>query len=70
MSKEQIESGMEYIESPEELNLNFDLIDFEEIESVSIEEVENVKVYDLEIKNNHTYQVDGLGLVHNGGGKL
>jgi intein/homing endonuclease len=67
--KESIESGTEWIEDPVDLNLIIDELDFEDIEDISVEKLENQKVYDLEIENQHNYLVDGLGIVHNGGGK-
>ncbi len=67
--KENIESGTEWIEDPVDLNLDIDKLRFESIEDLSIEEMNNQKVYDLEVENQHNYIVDGLGLVHNGGGK-
>lgn len=67
--KENIESGTEWIEDPVDLNLLIDELEFENIEDISIEKLENQKVYDLEIENLHNYIVDGLGIVHNGGGK-
>lgn len=67
--KENIESGTEWIEDPVDLNLDIDKLRFESIEDLSIEEMNNQIVYDLEVENQHNYIVDGLGLVHNGGGK-
>lgn len=64
-----IESGTFWIEDPIDLNLLVDNLDFEEIVDLSIEKIENSKVYDLEVENQHNYIVDGLGIVHNGGGK-
>jgi intein/homing endonuclease len=64
-----IESGMSWIEDPTELNLKIDELQFEKIESISVEELKSENVYDLEIDTNHNYIVDGLGIVHNGGGK-
>jgi intein/homing endonuclease len=64
-----IESGMSWIEDPTELNLKIDELQFEKIESISLEELKSENVYDLEIDTNHNYIVDGLGIVHNGGGK-
>lgn len=64
-----IESGMSWIEDPTELNLKIDELQFEKIESISVEELKSENVYDLEIDANHNYIVDGLGIVHNGGGK-
>jgi hypothetical protein len=67
--KENIESGTEWIEDPVDLNLIIDNLDFEGIEDISINKIENQNVHDLEIENQHNYIVDGLGIVHNGGGK-
>lgn len=67
--RESIESGTEWIEDPIDLNLNIDSLDFEDIEELSIEKLKNQKVYDLEVENQHNYIVEGLGIVHNGGGK-
>ena len=64
-----IESGTSWIEEPVDLNLLVDNLDFEEIVDLSIEQIDNLKVYDLEVENQHNYIVDGLGIVHNGGGK-
>lgn len=64
-----VESGMEYLESIEDLGLKLDNIRFESIIDISKSKKEDIKVYDLEIEDNHNYQVDGLGIVHNGGGK-
>jgi len=64
-----IESGTTYIESPFELELNVDSLNFEDIEDISLENGSNEKVYDLEVENQHNYLVDGLGFAHNGGGK-
>jgi len=64
-----IESGMSWIEDPTELNLKIDELQFEKIESISVEELKSENVYDLEIDANYNYIVDGLGIVHNGGGK-
>ena len=66
---QNIESGMEWIEDPVDLNLMIDRLEFENIERITVEKLENQKVYDLEIENQHNYIVDGLGIVHNGGGK-
>ena len=66
---ENIESGMEWIEDPFELNLMIDKLEFENIQKITVEILENQKVYDLEIENQHNYIVDGIGIVHNGGGK-
>lgn len=65
----EIESGTSWIEDPADLNLNIDNLKFESVEDVSIESLENEKVYDLEVSEQHNYIVDGLGMVHNGGGK-
>lgn len=65
----QIESGMSWIEDPTDLNLIIDNLYFENIEELSIEKVERELVYDLDIDTQHNYIVDGLGMVHNGGGK-
>lgn len=67
--RDVIESGTEWIEDPVDLNLDIDNLRFENIEDLTIEEIKNQKVYDLEVENQHNYIVDGLGLVHNGGGK-
>lgn len=64
-----IESGTFWIEDPVDLNLMIDNLEFEEIVDVSFEKIDNLKVYDLEIENQHNYVVDNLGIVHNGGGK-
>lgn len=64
-----IESGAFWIEDPMDLNLLVDNLEFEEIVDLSIENIDKLKVYDLEIENQHNYIVDGLGIVHNGGGK-
>lgn len=66
---ENIESGTEWIEDPVDLNLMIDELEFENIQKITVEKLENQKVYDLEIENQHNYIVDGLGIVHNGGGK-
>ncbi len=66
---ESIEGGSEWIEDPVDLNLVLDKLKFQSIESIEIQTLENQKVYDLEVENQHNYIVDGLGLVHNGGGK-
>ena len=65
---EPVESGTEYIESPENLKIDLDKIDIVDIENVTVEKKESVNVHDLEVDNLHNYQVKGLGLVHNGGG--
>lgn len=65
----EIESGMSWIEGPIDLNLLIDKLDFEEIEELSVEKVESELVYDLEVDTQHNYIVEGLGMVHNGGGK-
>jgi intein/homing endonuclease len=65
----EIESGMSWIEDPTELKLIIDNLKFEDIEDLSIEKVEKEMVYDLEVDTQHNYIVDGLGIVHNGGGK-
>lgn len=67
--RKNIESGTEWIEDPVDLGLIIDNLDFEDIEDISQEKLENQKVYDLEVENQHNYFVDGLGIVHNGGGK-
>lgn len=64
-----IESGTEWIEDPVDLNLKIDQLRFESIEDLTVEILENKKVYDLEVENQHNYVVEGLGIVHNGGGK-
>jgi intein/homing endonuclease len=64
-----IESGMSWIEDPTELGLKIEELQFQKIESISVEELKSENVYDLEIERNHNYIVDGLGIVHNGGGK-
>jgi hypothetical protein len=64
-----IESGTFWIEDPTDLGLNLDRLDFERIDSLSIEVKDEVKVYDIEVEDQHNYVVDGLGIVHNGGGK-
>lgn len=64
-----IESGTFWIEDPVDLDLLIDNLEFEEVLDVSVEKIENLKVYDLEVENQHNYIVDGLGIVHNGGGK-
>lgn len=65
----EIESGMSWIEDPIDLNLIIDNLDFEDIEDLSVEKVEKELVYDLEVDTQHNYIVEGLGMVHNGGGK-
>lgn len=65
----EIESGTSWIEDPIDLNLIIDNLKFEEIEDLSVEKVEKELVYDLEVDTQHNYIVDGLGMVHNGGGK-
>lgn len=65
----KVESGMSWIEDPIDLNLLIDKLDFEEIEELSVEKVEKELVYDLEVDTQHNYIVEGLGIVHNGGGK-
>lgn len=65
----EIESGMSWIEDPVDLNLIIDNLSFEDIEDIENESVKNEKVYDLEVDTQHNYIVDGLGIVHNGGGK-
>jgi intein/homing endonuclease len=67
--KNMIESGTFGIEDPIDLNLLIDNLEFEEIVDLSIENRHEIKVYDLEVENQHNYIVDGLGIVHNGGGK-
>jgi intein/homing endonuclease len=67
--KENIESGTEWIEDPVDLNLKIDNLDFEDIEEVYSEVLNEQKVYDLVVDKQHNYIVDGLGIVHNGGGK-
>lgn len=64
-----IESGTSWIEDPIDLNLLIDSLNFEEVEDITLEKLENTKVYDLEIETQHNYIVEGLGIVHNGGGK-
>lgn len=64
-----IESGTTWIEDPSDLGLKIDSLSFEDVIEVSREKHEEVKVYDLEVDTQHNYLVDGLGLVHNGGGK-
>ena len=64
-----IESGMSWIEDPIDLNLIIENLKFEDIEDLSVEKVEKKLVYDLEVDTQHNYIVDGLGIVHNGGGK-
>jgi intein/homing endonuclease len=64
-----IESGTSWIEDPIDLNLLIDSLNFEEVEDITLEKLENTKVYDLEVETQHNYIVDGLGIVHNGGGK-
>lgn len=64
-----IESGMSWIEDPIDLNLIIENLKFEDIEDLSVEKVEKELVYDLEVDTQHNYIVDGLGIVHNGGGK-
>ena len=66
----QIESGTEFLESIEELKLDFENIKFESVLDVSKTNIKNTKVYDLEVSENHNYHVGDLGIVHNGGGKL
>lgn len=66
----QIESGTEYLESIEDLMLDLDKIEFQDVLSISNKKISKTKVYDLEIKDNHNYHVNGLGIVHNGGGRL
>jgi intein/homing endonuclease len=65
----EIESGMSWIEDPIDLNLIIDNLKFEDIEDLSVEKVEKELVYDLEVDTQHNYIVEGLGMVHNGGGK-
>lgn len=65
----EIESGMSWIEDPIDLNLVIENLKFEDIEDLSVEKVEKELVYDLEVDTQHNYIVDGLGIVHNGGGK-
>jgi intein/homing endonuclease len=65
----KIESGTSWIEDPIDLNLIIDSLNFEDIEDLSILNIEKEKVYDLEVENQHNYIVEGLGMVHNGGGK-
>jgi intein/homing endonuclease len=67
--RDVIESGTEWIEDPIDLKLDIDKLRFESVEELTIEEIVNQKVYDLEVENQHNYIVDGLGIVHNGGGK-
>ncbi len=67
--RENIESGTEWIEDPSDLNLDLDSLNFESIDDLSIEQVDNQVVHDLEVDTQHNYIVDGLGIVHNGGGK-
>jgi intein/homing endonuclease len=65
----EIESGMSWIEDPIDLKLIIDNLKFEDIEELSVEKVEKELVYDLEVDTQHNYIVEGLGMVHNGGGK-
>ncbi len=65
----EIESGMSWIEDPIDLKLIIDNLKFEDIEDLSVEKVEKELVYDLEVDTQHNYIVEGLGMVHNGGGK-
>lgn len=64
-----IESGTSWIEDPKDLNLIIDKLNFEDVLDISTEKANNQKVYDLEVETQHNYIVDGLGIVHNGGGK-
>jgi intein/homing endonuclease len=64
-----IESGTTWIEDPSDLGLQIDNLDFEDVVEVGFEKKEEVVVYDLEVDTQHNYLVDGLGIVHNGGGK-
>jgi hypothetical protein len=64
-----IESGTTWIEDPSDLGLQIDNLDFEDVVEVGMEKKEEVVVYDLEVDTQHNYLVDGLGIVHNGGGK-
>lgn len=64
-----IESGTFWIEDPTDLGLDLEKLKFERIDSLSTETNDEIKVYDLEVENQHNYVVDGLGIVHNGGGK-
>lgn len=64
-----IESGTTWIEDPTDLGLQIDNLDFEDVVEVGVEKKEEVVVYDLEVDTQHNYLVDGLGIVHNGGGK-
>jgi len=65
----EIESGMSWIEDPTDLNLIIDNLKFEDIEDLSVEKVKKELVYDIEVDTQHNYIVEGLGMVHNGGGK-
>lgn len=65
---EPIESGTEFIESPEMLNLDLDKINLVSVNSVRKETRKNINVHDLKVENLHNYQVKNLGIVHNGGG--
>jgi intein/homing endonuclease len=67
--KENIESGTEWIENPVDLNLDLDNLDFETVQKVEFENNSDVEVFDLEVDTQHNYIVDGVGIVHNGGGK-
>lgn len=58
-----------WIEDPIDLNLDFSKLNFEKVEKVEIEKNITEKVYDLSVENQHNYIVEGLGIVHNGGGK-
>lgn len=64
-----IESGTTWIEDPIDLGLQIDNLDFEDVLEITSEIQDEVKVYDLEVDTQHNYLVDGLGMVHNGGGK-
>ena len=58
-----------YIEDPVDLNLLIENLNFNTVSDIEIEKQQDIEVYDLEVENQHNYIVEGLGLVHNGGGK-
>jgi hypothetical protein len=63
-----IEPGMEWIENPYDLNIDYDKLSFSKVLSVTSETQKNIDVWDLEIDNQKNYIVKDLGIVHNGGG--
>ena len=50
------------------LNINFEDVFFNKVESLDTVNVSNIEVYDLEVDNIHNYNTS-IGIAHNGGGK-